>query len=371
MDQQRDTLGKEKSSRHGTFDAESLPTLFELPDRTPEPSKQRQIAQFAIHDAHNGPPAGHVDPPSGSQSHLRRHDPHSPSDPLGTLPGQHADGDSDDPASPNRPTPDPHDDATEPETRLAAYRDEDSMRWAEVTSKTWVTRSSVIFLMLVMVTLAFLSGRGFRESSDSADSDDLNDLIVITEDLEVIDELASAAETPSGNDDSPITQPSTSHTPESQLAQQSHADEESAAAGGTDASVFDLPETFLSDSVEPPSYVAELVTDNADASPEPESSLGAPAAVSDVNVADNMPAVPDTGTLPENTLSPSIEDVTDSVVAYRNPDQAADGTLGSDELPAGMESRLRLEDGLRYTDTPYPIGNFLEILKAWETSTLP
>ena len=120
MDQQRDTMGKAKRSRQDFGETESLPTLFELPDRTPEHrNKQRHSAQVAVHQAHSGPPAGHVDPPSGNHSHLRPHGPTPPDQPNATLPGQHADWDLDHAATPKPRNPEP-DDVFDPDTKLAA-----------------------------------------------------------------------------------------------------------------------------------------------------------------------------------------------------------------------------------------------------------
>ncbi|WP_372898321.1 hypothetical protein [Stieleria sp.] len=379
MDQERDTTNNAKRSRPGRFRAEKspkvarpsnapqtpapsyrgdfqeipdptaervasaadlLPTLFELPDRTPEGLlRKRDTARFSIHDAHSGPPASHVDPPSGNHSHLSHSGPISPVSSDSATPGgigQHSDSDPS-PLEPSRGGSESPD-----ESRVAAYRDE-SMNWATAKA-SWATRSAIVMLVLLMVTLAFFSGRGFNKTGTTedpsrltdADADDLGEtIVVITEDIQLMDDSA-AAEPPQTDPDNAAS---------TQIAQESHA-------------------------AVPASSIADA--------PTPASMLGEPSAVlpGEFDLADqDIPPAPSANEVPN--IPPSF-DSNQSVVAFRSgespnvpPTAATDvdsDPLPAGNLPAGMEDRLRLEDGLRYSDTPYAIGNFLEILKAWEDS---
>lgn len=373
MDQQRDTKGKAKSSRRGSFDADSLPILFELPDRTPNRMKQsHQSARFAIHDAHSGPPAGHVDPPSGDHHHLKPHYPTSPTDPAATLPGQHADWTPDPTAPPSDQSR--QDAGIDTQTKVAAHRDEDSMRWSDSRGSTWATRSAIGFLIFAMVTVAFLSGRGFRSGSATSEDNSIDDVIVISEDFEGRDDgLLDAADessvastskaiTPPG--DQPLSRPGAANTPND-------------SAESVDTSL-PIPEELLRQTTEPPSYVAEAVDPSGTSGPAMESASGALGRPSESmpETIEPLP-VPTTGD-PQDfdiAMTPPADGV--GVVAYRS--EASTPSRGdgaqpfvdgrpTDGLPAGMDDRLQLDDALRYTDTPYPIGNFLEILEAWEAS---
>ncbi|QDV46944.1 hypothetical protein Enr13x_68530 [Stieleria neptunia] len=403
MDQERDTTNNAKRSRPGRFRAEKspkvvrpgdapetpapsyrgdfqeisdptsarvdsaaepLPTLFELPDRTPEGlQRKRDAGRVSIHGAHSGPPASHVDPPSGNHSHLSHSGPLSPDHSDSAMPGGSAmpagvDRRSDsDPSRVGSPL-----DASESpdEARVAAYHDE-SMNWATAKA-SWATRSAIVMLVLLMVTLAFFSGRGLNRTGTTEDPARLTDVdaedveetvVMITEDIQLMDD-AAAAEAPQAiiPDDR-----------SAQIAQESPtADVPTETVDGT---ALDAP----------PSYIAD--------GPAPAGMLGEPSAIlpaefdlanqaiSSASAASEIPNIP-----------PSFES-NQSVVGFRSgetpnvpPTAATDvdsdllpaGNLPAGNLPAGMEDRLRLEDGLRYSDTPYAIGNFLEILKAWEDS---
>ncbi|QDV88042.1 hypothetical protein [Planctomycetes bacterium TBK1r] len=387
MDQERDTTNNAKRSRPGRFRAEKspkvarpsnapqtpapsyrgefqeipdptaervasaadlLPTLFELPDRTPEGLlRKRDAARFSIHDAHSGPPASHVDPPSGNHSHLSHSGPISPVSSDSAMPGgigQHSDSDPS-PLEPSRDGSESPD-----ESRVAAYRDE-SMNWATAKA-SWATRSAIVMLVLLMVTLAFFSGRGFNKTGTTedpsrltdADAEDLGEtIVVITEDIQLMDDSA-AAEPPQTDSD---------NVSSTLIAQESHAADVSTEP-------VDAPTSSIADA------------------PTPASMLGEPSAVlpGEFDLADqDIPPAPSANEVPN--IPPSF-DSNQSVVAFRSgespnvpPTAATDvdsDPLPAGNLPAGMEDRLRLEDGLRYSDTPYAIGNFLEILKAWEDS---
>lgn len=314
---------------------EPLPTLFELPDRTPEAvQRQRNSNQFAIHNAHSGPPASHVDPPSGNQSRLSQSGPIAPTDSNSVfpvrLPEQHA-------SAPGLAADATGQSTISDENRLAAYKDE-PMTWADDTkASSWATRSAIVMLVLMMVTLAFFSGRGSNRtgtpSDDSrltdAEIDDLGDtVVVITEDF-------------GGDED--YTANETTNT---SLASQ-------------------VPATESNPYQDPPSYVAQ--------SPAPTGSLGEPSAATHSEDELDLDEINGDSTF----IAPPDFETNESVVNFRTNDPSlsdpspSDAAADSDDLPAGMDDRLRLDDGLRYSDTPYAIGNFLEILKAWEASHQP
>ncbi|QEG02542.1 hypothetical protein Mal15_66630 [Stieleria maiorica] len=318
-------------------ETEALPTLFELPDRTPEGlQRKRQSDPFFIHDAHNGPPASHVDPPSGNHSYLSHPEPFSPVGSDSALPGgadhgsDHGQGYISSPAEAAAPTE---------ESRVAAFHGE-PMKWATAKA-SWATRSAIVMLVLLLVSVAFLFGRSSNSPSDptqltDVDGDDLGEtVVVITEDFDISDD-------PSSSD--PIQQ-----------------------IAATDDIV--TPEVATQENQTPstealPSYIAEAPTPSGGLG-EPSASLPAESLPEEIAQALlDTPGPLATDDIPE--VPPSL-DSNQSVVAYRSSETDA----VSDPLPAGMEDRLRLEDGLRYSDTPYAIGNFLEILKAWEESATP
>ncbi|WP_182866271.1 hypothetical protein [Stieleria mannarensis] len=328
--------------------AEALPTLFELPDRTPEGlQRKRQGGRFSIHDAHSGPPASHVDPPSGNHSHLSRPEPFSPVDSDSALPGGTGDN-SDlghDPMGPPADAGTPME-----ESRVAAFHGA-PMKWASAKA-SWATRSAIVMLVLLLVSMAFLFGRSSNSPNDPSqladvDGDELGEtVVVITEDFDISDDPSSTG-----------------------LSQQIAA---------TDDVV--TPEVATQENQTPPaetlpSYIAEAPTPSG-ALGEPSALLPAEPLPSDALPAEALPeeiaqALLDTpvtsATEDIPAVPPSLES-NQSVVAYRTSETDAASDAVSDPLPAGMEDRLRLEDGLRYSDTPYAIGNFLEILKAWEES---
>lgn len=308
---------------------DALPILFELPDRTPEAlERNRQSGQFTIHTPHAGPPASHVDPPSGNHSHLDFPGPTSPESSDSAAPNAFA--------APDAPDQGPADasDERQTEERIAAYSNH-SMSWAESSRASWATRSAIVMLVLMMVTLAFFSGRGLNRFGGGAGPNSLTDaeadklgetVVMITDDYEVSYDDADRDEL------DPL--PMAAAAPESTSLVDN--------ANGGDESDF------------------------AD-SPSSAGSLGLPATTASVTEATESFA----GAVGENSQSdiPPIIGSNEAVVAFRANESTDIGSPdATDNLPSGMDSRLRLEDGLRYSDTPHAIGNFLEILKAWEES---
>lgn len=402
MDQERDTTDNARSSRRGRFwlenapaDAEmdenskrvrpsarqaaasfeeispqeaaqadpideAFPTLFELPDRTPEAlRKKRESSQFAIHDRHSGPPANHVDPPSGDHSHLGPIGPNAPNDSDRAAPRQPPQADP----SPAEPAP-TSESATDFEPPAIAARyirfDEQSAHEpattgaavaasnpATATVRTaWSSRSAIVMSVLAMVTLAFFTGRGLHQwrgpSEDPTLSDaDLGDLdetiVIITEDTQGAEALA----------DSIISEPP------SYIAQAPVPDE-----------LDDLAKVEEIAATVEPTKAGELG--------QPTASVSLDNTIAATLASENM-------TSEKTPELPAAIEPNESVVAFRaneseNTDSkntaatSTDIAANDDALPQGMDSRLRLEDGLRYSDTPHAIGNFLEILKAWEAS---
>ena len=136
-----------------------------------------------------------------------------------------------------------------------------------------------------------------------------------------------------------------------------------------------IPDALLQEAVEPPSYVVDDSSQPSSGSSSSAGTLGAPSesmlgSVEPLPESPSQslpdPAVAVSETPPtEATLpAPAIDDAS-GMVAYRSD---AAQQPAADDLPAGMADRLRLDEGVRYTDTPYPIGNFLKILEAWEAS---
>jgi hypothetical protein len=311
-----------KTSSPADLSSDALPTLFELPDRTPEHlQRRRERSQLDVHDAHAGPPAGHVDPPSGNHSFLDQPGPTEPTNSRSALPGA-------DPLSSESGSANESQAATEgqvtPDQKVAAFHDHSSSS-SEDARAWWVIRSAIVMLVLMMVTLAFFSGRGFRGQGLPSDDRHVTDAEAAPETL---------AETIVMLDD-PSTFPSASFK-------------------GL------LPEpTALSGETDLPSYLADATL------PAPSGSLGQPLAPS----LSNEPNATTAGNLENPQDFPPIPSSPDAVVAFRAMEASVvENANNSDNLPAGMSDRLNLQDGLRYTDTPFPIGNLLEILSESEAS---
>ena len=269
-----------------------------------------------------------------------------------------------------------------PETdqKTAAYRDA-AVSWSDHVKASWVARSAVVFLVLAMVTLAFFSGRGLRPGTpqngpslltktDSSSESVDESVVVMIDDIEMLEDLAS----PVGRE-APIAS-ALSSTPalSSQNASDTAGQEilDAIANLPQEESGFPaIPMGELAQELQQPSDV-DLPSYIADLNHRPTTgSLGKPSA-SDPD--DNVPShqtfpSDEFNTVPSHV--PSINSATDSVVAFRKHDQnGIDNAAVSNDLPTGMEDRLKLEDGLRYSKTPYPIGNFLEILQSWDASQL-
>lgn len=386
MDQERDTIGNDKSSRRERFwrentptefgsggklpgrdmnpvpsnpvpsnpvhpSGEALPVLFELPDQTPEArQKRRESTQFRLHHAHTGPPASHVDPPSGNHSHLVHSGPKSPTD----SDSPHPDSDVVPGESDHRLASPPTADVfPEPDHKIAAYHD-DSPSWSDNIKKaSWAARSAVVLVMLAMVTLAFFSGRGLRPTSSlrsnetllsdsEMDADALDEsTVVMIDDIHTLGDFNDTA-------DQDILDAITSLPSEEMLPQEFEP-----------ASHHELP-----------SYITNA-PDQMVAGKLGEPSVSIPSTEYTNN--QNLAGFPNTA---NEIAVPPLDRPTESIVAFREPGPTGPGLMGTgntfvhDNLPSGMDDRLRLEDGLRYSDTPLAIGNFLEILKAWEETDM-
>lgn len=404
MDQERDTIGNDKSSQRKRFwrenppldlgsgggkrdnrpiaegaskgfheipaadsppMSEPLPILFELPDRTPEAvRKRKESPQFSLHNAHAGPPASHVDPPSGNHSHLVHTGPTSPagSDSID------ADSDTSDVHGDPRLMHAPHGETLpEDDHKVAAYHDE-TMSWSENAKSSWVVRSAVVFLMLAMVTLAFFSGRGLRPSGPQTGESLLSEtdsgsvkvdesVVVMIDDIATLEDLASATGNASATDYS-------SDSPGQEIldAIANLPPDESAFPAIPMADL--LPEAFQQPAdADLPSYIADSSKRLA------AGTLGQPSASAPHDDAVSGQTFPTVDIAAANSGVPAIAPSAEAVVAFRTPEQnGIENGVRSNDLPSGMNDRLKLEDGLRYSGTPYPIGNFLEILQAWEAS---
>ncbi|MCO8123934.1 hypothetical protein NHH03_19475 [Stieleria sp. TO1_6] len=342
MDQERDTIGNSQNQQRGRFRpqlgesgppyrrpptppqgtrpaAEPLPTLFELPDRTPEALLRRRGGQASVHHAHSGPPASHVDPPSGDRSELQTSGPNSP-----TRSDAHAsrfdfralDDEAALPATAESVEP--------TESKRPAFFDG---ALQEVTNnvKSWGAWSAMIFLSLMMATLAFLSGRGMR-SADSpeprsqvsqvapSDSGELSEFVV-----EITDDVEGTLEK---------IQIGTGEAEAARMAaQQADSDTEALAQ----VPGFDNAATKTNDDIAP----------------------GAPL--------DGLADQP----------VPPVAKATNSVVGYRSQDSSAaeaEQSLADSLPPATLSESESPSHEFRYSNTPHPIGNFLEILKSWEAA---
>ena len=418
MDQERDTIGNDKSSHRKRLwrdnstpnpssgretdkirpfdknaskgfqkihaadppaDSEPLPVLFELPDRTPEDDRKRlQTPQFTLHNAHVGPPAGHVDPPSGNHSHLVHTGPTSPmgSDSI------HPDAQLMDVQDELRLGDAPIDQAI-PETdqKTAAYRDE-SISWSDQVKASWVARSAVVFLVLAMVTLAFFSGRGLRpgtpQSGESfltktkSSSKSVEDsVVVMIDDIEMLEDLSSPVGAEAADASAVSSTPAPSLQNSSNVAGQEILD--AIANLPQDESGFPaIPAGDFLQEVDQPPAGADLPSYIADLNHQPKTgSLGTPSASTPNDDVASHQTFPSDEFNSDPSRVPSITSATESVVAFRKPDQ--NGIINSalsNDLPSGMDDRLKLEDGLRYSETPYPIGNFLEIQQSLDASQL-
>ena len=373
------SLHQPSSRRRST---ELPPTLFQLPNRnTNQADTEPASSQFAIHQGHGGPPASHVDSPPGSQNQSNPSGPHPPLDSNSAIPNH---GEIDEQGNylrhdvprveepiasqPNTAESQAAQPRDSQQQQIAAYRDAPPMTWRQQSHTPWATRTVVVILVLLMATVSFFAGRGLdRSRGDGTDVvaevdskigeqeiilDDLGEtVVVITEEPMASDDVVSSDNLSAEQiaaEDSSIEPPAESDEPES----------------------FDLESS-------PPSYIAEtfepeLNTDHnlLDATPSgaAEPQLAAPQiAAADTSLEEELAAL-------ANDI-PELSDSIDSVVSYRTnediqPDQSEPVDETTDKLPQGMADRLKLEDGLRYTSTPFPIGNFLEILRRWETSSL-
>lgn len=357
-----------------------IPTLFELPDCTSEGIHRRQEAQmhlYDLHRPHSGPPASHLDPPSGNFSKLTSPTPHTPE---GTTPsldiidpclanGENADhvARSDTFESPDQP----------PE-RIAAYHPDDPPKWADSGRSAWHTRAGIGVLVFALLTLSYMFGKRSHTPQNDNDatiaeltiSEDDSVVMIADEILETPDAVEQVAADVSDAESSQIatagvspTDPTIQPSDVDPLSSQSTDD---LLARIADAAQSVPPPTNASNEIvgAPPLPITQPSRDSLSA--PITAPLSSPLTDDQTSAMESLN--PESITEPQFGLDRSI----DSVVSYRENTQRDESAAEHDEhdLPQGMADRLKLEDGLRYTDTPYPIGNFLEILKAWEASEL-
>ncbi|MEM6469689.1 MAG: hypothetical protein AAF802_08965 [Planctomycetota bacterium] len=336
-----------------------------------------------LHEPHLGPPANHVRRPPDNQGSVRPQGP-APHVPQAAQPATSTAW-----GSTKHVVVNDAESSVKGRVRTAAYHDEGAPAWSESATAKWLTRTTMGVGMIALIALGYFYGRGTFSQGDSTDSDQVAFGEMDSEQMayeQIVMELAvqeehveqPVADSEAGNGSSPH--------PETSVALRSN-DEILADIGS-------LPD----DTGRALSVVAEESSDNST-----NASLGTPTtATSDLPT--YSPAIPEFPDLGEDIPdSPSgliegtsagprnpgpLDDVPlgasplDSTVAYRaeqlsqvdelnltNPglkNETPNEPLA--DLPAGMADRLKLEDGLRYTNTPYPIGNFLEILEAWEAA---
>ncbi|MEM0926905.1 MAG: hypothetical protein AAGJ83_12765, partial [Planctomycetota bacterium] len=347
---------------------------------TPETSVRDEPRSSFLHEPHLGPPANHVGRPPNSQGSPRSSGPvpHLPQAALPAAQVYNAD------VSSTQPTTLPSN-----EERVVPFPNEQSPTWSESPRTTWATRATIGVGMIVVLTIGYVSGRGLNSSTSVAESPEertsmASDEIVVSLSPQEADSTPKMALT------------TTDSTPETSVAMRTQHDPSVEDDQSTDALDQQTAGPALSDGIGVP--------ESTEAS---GGSLGSPTtATSELPTLDTaVPAYPPLELDPEHDrpavsdaspYTPSVQSASvpsssmenvDSTVAFRSPNestpqqQAESASVSADSaseiepeamldgLPSGMADRLKLEDGLRYTSTPYPIGNFLEILEAWEASS--
>ncbi|MCC9599636.1 hypothetical protein LOC67_03610 [Stieleria sp. JC731] len=424
MDYDRDTTDSGKSSRRNRRGADSasshpdhlhphtkplgpnpsgqgaptgeIPTLFELPDCTSEGESRRRASRtilYDIHSPHSGPPAGHIDPPSGNFSKLASTPPYTPD---GHAPSVNfVDGDN--PVPEYGPSGTDHDQPA-PE-RIAAYHESAEPKWADDQRSVWPTRIGVTILVFILASLSFYFG---RKSSPETSSEDSIAELAINEDDSIILITGESIDADSTNSDNPVEKvasevadtddnlsANTPPLPDTDLpaADQTDATEDllaRIAQAADEDSVIVQPDPQLENATSDGSVTQSPVVDSAaayttlpgtplmDVERSMPSSIGMPTEYQSGSESApvGQPIVANQFFENANTTEqsqPLYGGAVDRVVSYRG--DPSNDSLGND-LPQGMADRLKLEEGLQYTGTPYPIGNFLEILEAWEASEL-
>lgn len=287
------------------------PTLFELPNLDPlapfSPQPPIEDTQHVLHNSHQGPPAGHFDPPSGNQiGRERRPSNPAPSDAIDSAAARHADAN----VAPTESDFTPTDDTS------------------------WIGRSALVILMLVLVTLAFVAGQTLTQFRDRD----------ATSESKLADDAGEGAST-------------------SQLATSTSA-----------TTVADAEYETEMETVEPPSYIAGPLEAKIAAKSNRANTASNPLTLGE-------PTIAGADSTAVNPLPEPIPNSHGAVVGFRSsPTQPVEHstapttgvpTLGvpmtADEmagapladLPSGMDDRLKLEDGYIRSETPFSIENFL------------
>ncbi|MEO1528419.1 MAG: hypothetical protein AAFX06_23600 [Planctomycetota bacterium] len=282
-----------------------LPTLFELPNLDPlapfSPAPAVDETQHVVHNRHSGPPAGHVDPPSGNQ--IPRDQVPSEPEPgdslefAGTREESRFDEESGPKAEDFRPAAD---------VKLSG-----SMQRAD---GSWGGRSALVILMLVMVTLAFLAGRSLTRLRDATSESMIAD--EPPQSLQGRDQVFADAEY------------------ESEMSVPSYI-----------AEAETVPEV---PTMGPIGIQTETQSGQTGS---PTLTLGEPTTAIVESTSDNPFPGP-------------IQTPPESVVTFRTDDSAnvpaaTIPTTPLADLPSGMNDRLKLEDGYVESNTPFSIEDFL------------
>jgi hypothetical protein len=427
------------------------PTLFELPDRTakssppptpatnPRPFKLQELSgasgqyasgqyasgQYEIHDAHAGPPAGHVDPPSGNHSILAAVDPFTPdsSAPQSDLaPVQ----DSSEQSRRDRSEAWRVDPDDSPEHNIAARGDwaagdgaagdgaagdwaagdgasgngnddapieRDGATATRPATWTWGGRAAVVSLMLFVGTVSFLSGRILHQPAPRQDT------AINRTPLTGNPDISSAA----GQGTRPIHEPHShgfdsppQNPPAAEIAGRPPQDggnamneiaRGSASPPPTDAA---FSEAALSEAALSEAALSETDTNRADTAAEDTVAEDAFAEDADTGEPDETRVLPPEFTLgaprsdtlqgPTNSLSgqelPVIPPPPATVVSYRTERNAADAP-GAAEAPATQTAQPPLPQNrsigtaIRNSETPNDLGDLLKIantLGMWDAA---
>ncbi|KAA5544513.1 hypothetical protein FYK55_09295 [Roseiconus nitratireducens] len=355
----------------------ALPILFELPNLTIDPSElapadDRQPIEQACHAAHQGPPAGHVNPPPGTQ--------HFDEAPAGDTPPNSAwwpqpvtppDADASWEPAPMRhasaeaigsapsveddnfaqENPDGRQDADDPAAEPGG-----SIRSLSL-AKTWIRRAdslirlnpiaSMSALALLLVSLAFAAGLALRPSDSVSHEPPMAEAVP--------DSLGEF---------SPPDHPSHDHlgkAPSASVAPMATTDlrpaqPESGTAPSAAQQIVDAAQALESDSIENALNRA-LSSDPAEASSQtstPPSGSTSPGAL-------GAPTSRQTNT--PTWTTPSAADSPEAIVAYRTTES---GPEAAESLPSESTPAPAGGSGFRYSNTPHAMGDLLGILDAWE-----
>ncbi|MEL6104458.1 MAG: hypothetical protein AAFU85_00415 [Planctomycetota bacterium] len=293
------------------------PTLFELPNLDPlapfapqspiDTQTPIDDVQHVLHNSHQGPPAGHVDPPSGNQIG-RDQRPSSPA-PSGAI---------DSAAALQREA---MTDPTERDFKSSEY-------------SSWGGRSALIILMLIMVTLAFVAGQTLTQLRDRD----------ATSESKLADDAAETAA-------------------DSHLAQSENATRVSDAGYDSQYETEVVAPGYVAGPLETKIAAQSRVGSTPANHPL---TLGEPTiAVADSTSADLLPEpIPNSSSAVVGFRSSGDPPPEPSVASSRSMSGApttssATSTAPLDDLPSGMGDRLKLEDGYVQSETPFSIESFL------------